>query len=446
VQLWKNSSPKETKKVIYERDELEMKSITLDCSNTSQILSSMELEELLEENRSLIENILSPVKEKNDVLGWVDIDTVANEELLASIEEKAKEIREKADVFVLIGVGGSNQGARAVIEAMGDNKVKILYSGNTLSSNSMNKVLEQLKGKSVYINVIAKNFATLEPGISFRVIRHYMEEVYGQEEAAKRTIVTGSLNNSNLHQLGLTKGYTLFPFPLEVGGRFSVLSAVGLLPIAVAGINIRELLNGARDIKRRIHEEALETNGAVNYALYRNILLKKGYSVEILSYFEPMIGYFSKWWVQLFGESEGKNGKGIFPAACSFSEDLHSLGQYIQEGQKIVMETFLNIEDPGTSCRIPHEEDNQDGFAYIDDKDFAHLNQTAYEATVKAHSVGGVPCMIINVPELTPYYMGQLFYYFEYACYLSASILGVDPFDQPGVEAYKLNLFQGLGK
>lgn len=425
---------------------MKMKPITLDCSNTSRIVSKRELEDAQQQNKSLIESILCPVKQKNDVLGWVDIDSVANEELLASIEEKAKEIIEKAEVFVLIGVGGSNQGARAVIEAIGDNKVKILYSGNTLSPNSMNKILEQLKGKSVYVNVIAKNFATLEPGISFRVIRHYMEEVYGQEEAAKRTIVTGSLNNSNLHQLGLTKGYTLFPFPLEVGGRFSVLSAVGLLPMAVAGINIRELLNGARDIKSVIHQEAPETNGAVNYALYRNILLQKGYSVEILSYFEPMLGYFSKWWVQLFGESEGKNGKGIFPAACSFSEDLHSLGQYIQEGQRTVMETFLNIEDPGASCRIPHEEEDQDGFAYIDGKDFSYLNQIAYEATVKAHAAGGVPCMILNIPELTPYYMGQMFYFFEYACYLSASILGVDPFDQPGVEAYKLNLFQGLGK
>jgi glucose-6-phosphate isomerase len=219
-----------------------------------------------------------------------------------------------------------------------------------------------------------------------------------------------------------------------------------LLPIAVAGIDIRELLNGARDIKKMIHSEPPESNMAVKYALHRNMLLGKGYSIEILSCFEPMLDYFSKWWVQLFGESEGKDGKGIYPTSCSFSEDLHSLGQYIQEGKRILMETFLNLEFQGASCIIPHEDDDKDGFAYIDGKDFSFLNKTAYEATVKAHVAGGVPCMAINIPKLTAYYIGQLFYFFEYACYISGMVLGVDPFDQPGVEAYKINMFQGLGK
>lgn len=423
-----------------------MKQVTLDYSNVLPFVSQKEIDEIIQKNRPAIQDILNPVKGDSDILGWVDIDKTANAALLKQIEEKAAEIREKADVFLLIGVGGSNQGARAVIEAIGDDRVKVLYAGNNLSPNYLNKIVLQLKGKSVYVNVIAKNFATLEPGIVFRVIRNYMEKTYGVEEAAKRIIATGSLNNSNLEKSGKQKGYTLLPFPLDIGGRYSVLSAVGLLPIAVSGVDIRVLLDGARDMKKNIHKETPENNPAVVYGVLRNILLKKGYNIEILSCFEPTLYYFSKWWVQLFGESEGKDGKGIFPTACSFSEDLHSLGQYIQEGQRILFETFLNLEDQGASCVIPHEETDIDGFAYIDGRDFAYLNKTAYEATVKAHVAGGVPCIIFNVPALTSYYMGQLFYLFEYACYVSATILGVNPFDQPGVEAYKANMFSSLGK
>jgi glucose-6-phosphate isomerase len=423
-----------------------MNTITLDYSKLSSFITEEEISGVILKNRDKILDILRPDKGDHGDLGWVDLDRLADEKLLAQIEEKAREIREKADVFVLIGVGGSNQGSRAVIKAVGDRKVEIVFAGNNLSPNYLNKLIEGLKGKSVYVNVIAKNFATLEPGIVFRVIRHYMEDTYGTEEAARRIIATGSLNNSSLEQLGKEKGYMLLPFPLTVGGRFSVLSAVGLMPIAVAGVDIRSLLEGAKAIKKVIHEELPEKNPAVKYASIRNILLEKGYNIEILAYFEPLFEYFSKWWVQLFGESEGKDGKGLFPTACSFSEDLHSLGQYIQEGQRIIFETFLNLENQGSSFIIPHEAGDRDGFAYIDNKDFAYLNKTAYEATIKAHTDGGVPCLILNVPELTPYYLGQLFYFFEYACYLSASILEVNPFDQPGVEAYKTNMFSALGK
>lgn len=423
-----------------------MKPITMDYSNAFSFAKEEEISAILEENRPLIEKILEDSKKESDVLGWIDLETVADETLLCGIEEKAREIREKADVFVLIGIGGSNQGARAVIEVLGDTAVKVVYAGNTLSPDSLAKVMAEIKGKSVYVNVIAKNFATLEPGITFRVIRRYMEETYGVEEAGKRIIATGSLNNSSLEVLGKQKGYTLLPFPLDVGGRFSVLSAVGLLPIAIAGISIRDLLAGAKEMKKLIQGEAPEKNIAVLYALYRNILLEKGYAVEILAFFEPVLNYLAKWWVQLYGESEGKVGKGIFPTACSFSEDLHSLGQYIQEGRRMLFETFLNLEDQGCSVTIPQEEKDIDGFAYIDGQEFAYLNQIAYKATIKAHVAGGVPCMIINVPKLTSYYMGQLFYFFEYACYLSGSILGVNPFDQPGVEAYKTHMFKALGK
>jgi len=423
-----------------------MKNITLDYSKLKAFISDNDIHTVINENKELIQDILKPVKENSNDLGWVNLDVMANHDLLANIKEKAKEIREKADVFVLIGVGGSNQGARAAIEAVGDNQVEIIYTGNSLSPNYLNKVMAKLEGKSVYVNVIAKNFATLEPGIVFRVIRQYMEQRYGEAEAGKRIIATGSLNNSSLEILGSNKGYTLLPFPLDVGGRYSVLSAVGLLPIAVAGIDIEEMLKGAKDIKKEIHKQELAKNPAVLYAVIRNILVQKGYNIEILAHFEPMFTYFSKWWVQLFGESEGKAGKGIYPTACSFSEDLHSLGQYIQQGQRILFETFLNLENQGAGFKIPHEDNDNDGFQYIDSKDFAFLNKTAYDATVQAHTDGGVPCAILNVPQLTPYYFGQLFYFFEYACYLSGSILGVNPFDQPGVEAYKEKMFADLRK
>lgn len=423
-----------------------MKKITMDFSKMNNFVTADEIKDKLELNRSLITEILNPVKRESDVLGWIDLEKVADEKLVGQIEEKACEIREKADVFVLIGIGGSNQGARAVIEVLGDSAVKVIYAGNTISPDSLNKVLAELENKSVYVNVIAKNFATLEPGITFRVIRHYMEKTYGIEEAAKRIIATGSLNNSSLERLGKQKGYTLLPFPLDVGGRFSVLSAVGLLAMAVAGVDIRDLLLGAKEIKKYIQEEVLEKNDAVKYALYRNILLEKGFSIEIMAYFEPLLTYFSKWWIQLFGESEGKEGKGIFPTACSFSEDLHSLGQYIQEGQRILFETFLNVQNQGSSAIIPNENEDIDGFSYINGRDFSYINDVAFKATLEAHTAGGVPCAVLNIPKLTAHYIGQMFYFFEYACYISGSILGVNPFDQPGVEAYKTHMFTTLGK
>jgi glucose-6-phosphate isomerase len=249
-----------------------------------------------------------------------------------------------------------------------------------------------------------------------------------------------------LERLATVKGYAFFPFPLDVGGRFSVLSAVGLLPIAVAGVDIREILRGGKAMAAQIQNSPLKENSAVHYGVVRNLLLKQGFHIELLGVFEPRLEYFAKWWVQLFGESEGKNGTGLFPTACSYSEDLHSLGQYLQDGRKMIAETFIHLEDQGANLFIPEDPGTADYFDYLDGKDFAFLNQTAFEATVKAHAAGGVPVAVLNLPELTPYYMGQLFYFFEYACFISASILGVNPFDQPGVEAYKGHMFGALGK
>lgn len=424
-----------------------MKQITLNVSNVFATISQHDIDLQIKGHQELLKSVLNPKVTEADVLGWVNLDTCASEELLKQIQAKAAEIRKKADAFLLIGVGGSNQGARAVIKAFQPaGKPEILYTGNNLSPVYMGEILDRIKGKSVYVNVIAKNFATLEPGICFRMIRQYLETTYGEAGASERIIATGSPNNSSLERLATDKGYSFFPFPLDVGGRFSVLSAVGLLPIAVSGVDIRELLCGAKDMARLIQSTPLEENLAVQYGVVRNLLLSRGFCLEILGYFEPLLEYFSKWWVQLFGESEGKNGKGIYPTACSFSEDLHSLGQYIQDGRKMILETFINLEDPGANIPIPADPGTKDYFEYLDGKDFAFLNKTAYEATVKAHADGGVPVINLNVPALTPYYMGQLFYFFEYACYVSATILGVDPFDQPGVEAYKTNMFTALGK
>jgi glucose-6-phosphate isomerase len=376
------------------------------------------------------------------MLGWTDVYGVADDELTGRIAALAERIRNDADVLVVIGVGGSNQGARAAAALLGDSKVEILYSGNSLSSTSMRETIRRLEGKSVYLNIIAKNFQTLEPGVAFRVLRNYMIARYGEKEAASRMIATGTSEGDSLWTLSQTLGMEFLPFPQEVGGRFSVFSAVGLLPMAVAGIDITELLRGAHQAQRYISGHPFD-NDALRYAAARNILHEQGKAVEFLAYFEPGLHYFAKWWVQLFGESEGKDGKGIFPAHGSYSEDLHSLGQYVQDGSKLLFETFLHIEDTGPDFWIP-ESAVEDGFAYLNGRGFDFLNHSAYQGTVGAHQEGGIPALTVTVPELSAYTLGQLFYFFLFACYYSAVMLGVNPFDQPGVEAYKTRMFQIL--
>ncbi|MCP4396438.1 MAG: glucose-6-phosphate isomerase [bacterium] len=424
--------------------------IQFDYSNVSAFLKEGELEQFIRSHRQSIESVLKADSKSSKDLGWIEALQVDKLEVLKRIENKACEVRESADVFVLIGVGGSNQGARATIQALSFReqapaKPKILYAGNNLSPAYLAAILRELEGKSVYCNVIAKNFATLEPGSIFRVIRQYIEKRYGEQDAAQRIIATASLNGSNLEALGKTKGYTLFPFPLNVGGRFSVLSPVGLFPIAVAGGNVRHLLQGAAQMYHSIGQSAAESHPIVLYAALRNLLLQKGYQIEILSHFEPCLDYLAAWWVQLFGESEGKQRKGIFPTSCSFTEELHSLGQYIQDGQRILMESFLHIQKPVTNLPISSDDLAEDDFDYLNGKDYAELNEIAYQSTVAAHRDGGVPCMSLHLPELNEHVLGQVFLFFEYACFLSATMLGVNPFDQPGVESYKKNLFRLLG-
>lgn len=395
------------------------------------------------ENRDILMRVASGEECYQDYLGWFDPEEWGNEALLARLEEKAKEVQDHADAFVLVGVGGSNNAARSVIKALEkEGKPTVYYAGNSISANSINKLLKQLEGKSVYINLIAKNFETLEPGIGFRVLRVFLKGQYG-ERANQHIIVTGT-PGSHLHQLCEKHGYTFLTFPQRIGGRYSAISDVGLFPMAVAGVEIRKLVQGAKDMREQLLISSPEENMAYHYACIRNLLYRKGYRMEMLSFFEPELRYFAKWWIQLFAESEGKEGKGLYPVSAEYSEDLHSVGQFVQEGTHVILETFLEIMNPRDSL-ILHKDEVEDGFDYLDEVDFRDINRNALEATFKAHTQC-LPCLRIQIETIDEYTFGQLFYFFEYACYISGTLLGINPFDQPGVEAYKSYMFDALGR
>ncbi|MBQ9197397.1 MAG: glucose-6-phosphate isomerase [Clostridia bacterium] len=379
-----------------------------------------------------------------DSLGWLNVKKWAGESWLARTEEIAGWVRENCDAFVLIGVGGSNNAARSVIEALADGSgCEIIYAGNTLSPHALNKMLRALEGKDYAVDCIAKNFETLEPGASFRILREAMAKKYSPEEAARRTICTGTYG-SPLEDLCRREGYTFVPFPTDVGGRYSVFSCVGLLPMAAAGIDIRALVRGACDMEGLLRSAGTEENPALRYAALRNLYHRRGYALEMLASFEPQLRWFNKWWVQLFAESEGKDGKGIFPVAAEYSEELHAVGQYLQDGAPLMFETFLDIASP-TDSLIIHPDGKDDHFEYLDGKDFALINRAAFEATVAAHSQK-MPCLILELEALDACRFGQLFYFFQFACMLSGEMMGLNPFDQPGVEAYKGWMFKALGK
>ena len=396
-----------------------------------------------EEHKELLSYARSCPEEYRDVLGWLDPEDWASQEQIVRLEEKAKEVRENADVFVLVGVGGSNNAARSVIEALDQRAgCKVYYAGNTLSPYEIKRMLKELEGKSVYINVIAKNFETLEPGSSFRVLRKFLKEQYG-EEAPKRIIATGT-PGSHLEELCREQGYTFLTFPEPVGGRYSALSDVGLFPMAVAGVDIRKVVQGAKDMKRLLWEMDGMENPAYRYAVIRNLLYQEGIKIEMLSFFEPRYRFFAKWWIQLFAESEGKDGKGIYPVAAECSEDLHSIGQFVQDGSHIMAETFLEVKNRDASY-VLEKDQVDDRFDYLNGVDFWEINRKAFEATLKAHSEC-LPCFKITVDAIDEYSFGQLFYFFEFACFLSGKLLGINPFGQPGVEAYKGYMFKALGK
>lgn len=402
-----------------------------------------EWQDSLAQHHLLLSQVKEGEREYQDSLGWLDLDEWANDAILDNIESLAQGIREKADVFVLIGVGGSNNAARSVIEAIAKKDgIEIIYAGNTLSAKAYADLLENLRDKSVYINCIAKNFETLEPGLAFRILRKYLHDRYG--EAAKERIIATGTRHSTLHRLCQEQGYRFLDFPLNIGGRYTAFSNVGLLPMAVAGIDIRALLNGARNMRHHLwHTEPME-NMAYQYACFRNMAYRKGYKIEVLSSFEPSFAYFDKWWIQLFAESEGKQARGIYPTAHIFSEELHSVGQFLQEGEPIVFETFLEVEDIGYSKTVVND-GKQDYFDYLDGMDIASINKAAMQATIQAHT-RCLPCAKIKTAHIDAYAFGELFYFFAFSCYLSCKMMGVNPFNQPGVEAYKEYMFRILKK
>ncbi|MDO4432181.1 MAG: glucose-6-phosphate isomerase [Aerococcaceae bacterium] len=400
-----------------------------------------EFERYLNEHQAVLAEIVQGEVQFQNNLGWFDIDEWMSSEILECIKNFAEQVRKEADIFVLIGVGGSNNAARSVIKALATkNSPQVIYSGNTLSPHSLNQVLMQLEGKSVYIHCIAKNFETLEPGASFRVLRQYMEQRYGKD-AYQRISVTGT-TNSRLHALSQQEGYEFFAFPDNVGGRFTSLTSVGLLPMAVAGVNIEQLVLAAKQLRSRLLTN--DTNNiAYQYAALRNFLYQKGYRIELLSSFEPQFNGFYKWWWQLFGESEGKKARGIYPSYAEYSEDLHSIGQFVQEGNPIIFETMLNVEKPNSQLLIKADT-KIDNFDYLDGQDFWDINQVAYRATFEAHleTIPAIPELLLEAMDERAF--GELFYFFQFSCYLSCKLMGVNPFDQPGVEAYKERMFKAL--
>ena len=383
--------------------------------------------------------------QEDDFGGWVDLPVKYDKEEFARIEKAAEKINGDSDYLVCIGIGGSYLGHRAVIEALGGERkrTKIIYAGNSLSSLQLNCALRELGDADFSINVISKSGTTTEPAVAFRVFKEKLIAKYGEEEAARRIYATTDANKGALHDEAVAKGYEMFVVPDNIGGRYSVLTAVGLLAIATAGINIRLLMDGAEE-----ERFALISNGglAAEYAAVRNCLLDRHYDIEILANFEPQFASFNEWWKQLFGESEGKDGLGIFPASVVDSTDLHSMGQYIQEGRRNLFETFVQIDSDLSHVAVPAMNDNLDGLAYLEGKELDYINKKACEATKAAHKDGGVPVLEVKMPNLDERSLGGLIYFFEMSCALSGFVLGVNPFNQPGVEAYKNNMFKLLEK
>lgn len=391
----------------------------------------------------------------NEFLGWVNLPSSIEDIFLDDILDQAKTIAQKAEVYVVIGIGGSYLGARAVIEALQNHFSlmlrgkfpQIIYAGQNISEDYLADLMKILDKKDYAVSVISKSGTTTEPALAFRLIKNHLEAKYGKAEATKRIIAITDEKRGALKTLADKEGYKTYIVPDDVGGRYSVLTPVGLLPIAVAGYDIKKLIVGAKEMEVFLKSsDSIESNPAVLYAAVRNALYVLGKSTEILVNYEPRLFYLSEWWKQLYGESEGKTGKGIFPASVSNTTDLHSMGQYIQEGTRSIFETVMSVEHSHQSIKIPFDKENLDGLNYLTSKSITEVNQGAEEATRQAHVEGGVPNMRIVIPEINEENLGQLLYFFEFACGLSGYTLGVNPFNQPGVEAYKKNMFSILGK
>lgn len=431
--------------------------VSFDYASAKNVIAEHEMQSMAKNVMLAKEELIKKTGAGNDFLGWVDLPVNYDKEEFERIKKAAKTITENSEVLVVIGIGGSYLGARAAIEGLQHsfyNNVgqsvrktpEIYYAGNNISSTYLADLIDVIGDRDFSVNVISKSGTTTEPAIAFRVFKKMLEDKYGKEGASKRIYATTDKVKGALKTLADAEGYETFVVPDDVGGRFSVLTAVGLLPIAVSGANIDELMRGAAQGRKMALENEFEDNDALLYAGVRNILLRKGKMVEVLANYEPNLHYIGEWWKQLYGESEGKDQKGIFPAAVDLTTDLHSMGQYIQDGARILFETVISVEKARRNISILEEKEDLDGLNYLVGKEMDFVNKSAMNGTILAHTDGNVPNLKISIPELNEYYLGQLFYFFEFACGISGYILGVNPFNQPGVESYKKNMFALLGK
>ena len=428
--------------------------IKLNDKYVSSFIGAHELENVQAQVNAADKTIREKSGAGNAFLGWVDLPDNYDKEEFARIQVAAEKIQKSCDVLVVIGIGGSYLGARAVIEFLKSplynnlkkNTPDIYFAGNSISAGALNEVLALCEGRDVCVNVISKSGTTTEPAVAFRVFRTLLEEKYGKEGARERIFVTTDRAKGTLKQFSTDAGYETFVVPDDVGGRFSVLTAVGLLPIAVAGINIEELMQGAASASHTYMDADITKNDCYRYAAIRNILYRKGKNVEVMASYEPFSAMFSEWWKQLFGESEGKDQKGIFPASVVFSTDLHSLGQFIQDGTRSMFETVIDIADTGDAFAIPNDPANIDGLNFLSGMDLNEVKRKAMQGTILAHVDGGVPNLVIELDRRNAFTLGEMIYFFELACAISGYMLGVNPFDQPGVESYKKNMFALLGK
>ena len=434
-----------------------MKRIILDAGYLNGMISEKDLSAYADQVQKAHYDLHNETGRGSDFVGWVNQPRDFDEEELVKIIKTARRIRENTDIFVVVGIGGSYLGAKAGIEMltpffyndsekMRKKGPRVYFAGHHLSGAYLEELLQVLEEGEVSINIISKSGTTTEPAVAFRILKNYMEERYGKKEAAKRIVATTDKEKGALKELADNEGYETFIVPDDIGGRYSVLSPVGMLPMAVAGIDVEEIMEGAKDAYSQLLEPELKKNPCYEYSAYRNILYGKGKKIEILGNFDPRLTYFGEWFKQLFGESEGKDGKGIFPATLNFTTDLHSMGQYIQDGERTLFETVLKVEDEEAHITIEKEHKNLDGLNYLAKKTFGEINEKALQGTLSAHYDGEVPSMILSIPKIDPYYFGYMVYFFMKACGISGYLLGVNPFDQPGVEAYKKNMFQLLGK
>lgn len=433
------------------------KRVMVDYNSTLDFIREFEIELMEDIAKNAKKHLINKTGAGSEFTGWVDLPINYDKEEFNRVLKAAEKIKENSEVFIVIGIGGSYLGARAAIEFLrhgfynnisrDERKTpEIYFVGNNISSNYITHLNDVIGDRDFSINMISKSGTTTEPAIAFRVFKKKLIEKYGKEEARNRIFVTTDKEKGALKNLATEENYESFIVPDDIGGRFSVLTAVGLLPIAVSGADILKLMEGAASMREVCINNSFEDNEALKYVAIRNILLRKGKTIEILANYEPSLQYVSEWWKQLYGESEGKDGKGIYPASVNLTADLHSMGQFIQDGQRTLFETVLNVENPSCEIIIEEEEVDLDGLNYLAGKSVDFVNKNAMKGTILAHTDGAVPNILINIPEQNEYYLGQLFYFFEFACGVSGYVLGVNPFDQPGVESYKKNMFALLGK